>query len=127
MMPDELKNLPKGQFVVMKTGAHPMRTRLRLFLDWGISFGDPYLMPEKAARSVAYADKPSLMRSITATNPRRNEDAASAPSAKSGGMQDTDGPTQAFEADESMQELEQRHGQQKPYNTRRHREQERQP
>ena len=33
MTPDELKSVPKGEFVVMKTGAHPMRTRLRLFLD----------------------------------------------------------------------------------------------
>ena len=36
MTPDELKSVPKGEFVVMKTGAHPMRTRLRcryLFLS----------------------------------------------------------------------------------------------
>ena len=39
MTPDELKSIPKGEFVVMKTGSHPMRTRLRLFLDWGITFG----------------------------------------------------------------------------------------
>ena len=30
MTPDELKSIPKGQFVVMKSGFHPMRTRLRL-------------------------------------------------------------------------------------------------
>ena len=30
MTPDELKSIPKGQFVVMKTGTHPMQTRLRL-------------------------------------------------------------------------------------------------
>lgn len=44
MTPDELKSIPKGQFVIMKTGTHPMQTRLRLFLEWGISFGDPYLL-----------------------------------------------------------------------------------
>ena len=33
MTPDELKSIPKGEFVVMKTGTHPMRTRLRFFLD----------------------------------------------------------------------------------------------
>jgi type IV secretion system protein VirD4 len=33
---DELKSLPKGNFVIMKTGANPMKTVLRLFLDWGI-------------------------------------------------------------------------------------------
>ena len=60
MTPDELKSIPKGQFVVMKTGSHPMRTRLRLFLDWGITFGEPYILEEKAARTVAYANKQEL-------------------------------------------------------------------
>lgn len=64
MMPDELKSLPKGQFVVMKTGTHPMQTRLRLFLDWGITFDCVYEVPEKAARKVAYADKDELERRI---------------------------------------------------------------
>jgi type IV secretion system protein VirD4 len=64
MMPDELKSLPKGQFIVMKTGTHPMQTRLRLFLDWGITFDRVYEVPEKAARKVAYADKDELERRI---------------------------------------------------------------
>ena len=64
MTPDELKSIPKGQFVVMKTGTHPMQTRLRLFLEWGISFGDPYLLPERAARTVAYANKQELQQAI---------------------------------------------------------------
>ena len=64
MTPDELKSIPKGQFVVMKTGTHPMQTRLRLFLDWGISFGDPYLLPERVARKVAYASKQELEQAI---------------------------------------------------------------
>ena len=69
MTPDELKSIPKGSFIVMKTGTHPMRTRLRLFLEWGITFGEPYILPERAARKVAYADKQSLMRSIRAGGP----------------------------------------------------------
>lgn len=32
LTPDELRSMPQGQFVVMKTGCHPMRTRLKLFL-----------------------------------------------------------------------------------------------
>lgn len=60
MTPDELKSIPKGHFIVMKTGTHPMRTRLRLFLEWGITFGEPYSSPEKAARPVAYANKQEL-------------------------------------------------------------------
>ena len=64
MTPDELKSIPKGEFVVMKTGTHPMRTRLRLFLEWGITFGEPYQMPERAARKAAYAGKRQLTQAI---------------------------------------------------------------
>ena len=64
LTPDELKTMPKGQFVVMKTGARPMQTTLRLFLDWGITFGDPYIIEEKAHRKVAYADKQELEEEI---------------------------------------------------------------
>lgn len=60
MTPDELKSIPKGHFIVMKTGTHPMRTHLRLFLEWGITFREPYSIPEKAARPVAYASKQEL-------------------------------------------------------------------
>ena len=65
MTPDELKSIPKGHFVVMKTGTHPMRTQLHLFLDWGITFGKPYILPEKAARAVAYASRGELVQAIT--------------------------------------------------------------
>jgi type IV secretion system protein VirD4 len=64
MTPDELKSIPKGNFVVMKTGTHPMRTKLRLFLDWGIRFGEPYTVEEKAHRKVVYADKQTLEENI---------------------------------------------------------------
>ncbi len=70
MTADELKSIPKGEFIVMKTGSHPMRTRLRLFLDWGITFGDPYILPERAARQVAYADRNALMGSIRTKYPQ---------------------------------------------------------
>jgi type IV secretion system protein VirD4 len=64
MTADELKSIPKGNFVVMKTGTHPMRTKLRLFLDWGIRFGEPYTVEEKAHRKVVYADKQTLEENI---------------------------------------------------------------
>lgn len=38
--------------------------QLRLFLDWGIRFGTPYEMPEKAQRPVTYADKQTLEENI---------------------------------------------------------------
>jgi len=64
MTPDELKSISKGNFVVMKTGTHPMKTRLHLFLDWGITFGVPYTVEEKAHRKVVYADKQVLEENI---------------------------------------------------------------
>ncbi len=64
MTPDELKSVPKGEFVVMKTGAHPMRTRLRLFLDWGITFEKDCPMPKPVVRRVAYAGCEELIANI---------------------------------------------------------------
>ena len=64
MTPDELKSIPKGEFVVMKTGAHPMRTRLHLFMDWGITFGEAYQVPEHGKRKVYYAGREELERAI---------------------------------------------------------------
>lgn len=64
MSADELKAMPKGQFVVMKTGAHPTKVRLKLFFDWGISFGEPYTVKENANRKVEYAEKKELVEKI---------------------------------------------------------------
>ena len=54
MTADELKAIPKGTFVVMKTGKHPIQTKLRVFLDWGITFDEPYQIEERANRKIAY-------------------------------------------------------------------------
>ena len=64
LSPDELKNLPKGDFIVMKTGRHPMRTKLQLYFKWGISFKEPYQVPERAQREVYYAGKEELLMNI---------------------------------------------------------------
>ena len=41
-----------------------MRTRLKLFLEWGIVFGKPYEIMEKSARKVEYADRFTLEEEI---------------------------------------------------------------
>ncbi len=64
LSPDELKNLPKGNFIVMKTGVHPMRTKLQLYFKWGIKFEEPYQVPERAQREVYYAGKEELLMNI---------------------------------------------------------------
>ena len=71
MTADELKAIPKGTFVVMKTGRHPMRTKLRLFLDWGITFDEPYRIDERVNRSIAYADRNELLKSIMEKYPQK--------------------------------------------------------
>lgn len=73
MTPDELKSIPKGHFVVMKTGTHPMRTCLHLFLDWGITFEEPYVVPEKANRTVAYASREELERNLPQARSQKSE------------------------------------------------------
>ena len=66
LTPDELKSLPKGDFVVMKTGVHPMRVHLKLFFKWGIEFDKdhPYTVAENGNRKVQYANKTELMDGI---------------------------------------------------------------
>ena len=64
MSADELKAMPKGSFVVMKTGTHPMKTKLKLFFEWGIRFEKPLQMPDRGSRPVHYAGKADLERAI---------------------------------------------------------------
>ena len=74
LRPDELKSIPKGNFIVQKTGQHPMRTRLRLFLEWGITFEKPYIVPERADRAVDYANREDLERNLPQSNKAENAD-----------------------------------------------------
>lgn len=69
MSADELKSMPKGSFVVMKTGTHPMKTKLKLFFKWGIQFGEPLKMPDQGSRPVHYASKNDLERAILQAYP----------------------------------------------------------
>ena len=66
LTPDELKSLPKGDFVVMKTGVHPMKVHLKLFFQWGIAFDEehPYSVPEHGNRKVQYAEKKEIQDGI---------------------------------------------------------------
>ena len=66
MTPDELKSMPKGEFIVMKTGAHPMKVHLKLFFKWGIEFDEEhqYTVPENGNRKVQYAEKSEIQQGI---------------------------------------------------------------
>jgi len=71
MTVDELKSMPKGQFIVMKTGTHPMISKLKLYFKWGIQFGEPYLLPDKGARAVSYMERDELIREIEIKYPQK--------------------------------------------------------
>ena len=83
---DELKSIPKGSFIVQKTGCHPMRTRLRLFLEWGITFDEEYRVAEQSARKVYYADREALTRAILKKYPPKLPEQQSKRSSKSAGQ-----------------------------------------
>ncbi|MBQ6633764.1 MAG: type IV secretory system conjugative DNA transfer family protein [Ruminococcus sp.] len=72
MTVDELKSMPKGQFIVMKTGTHPMISKLKLYFKWGIHFGEPFLLEDRGARRVEYASRDMLMAAVEQKYPQPN-------------------------------------------------------
>lgn len=89
LTPDELKSLPKGDFIVMKTGVHPMRVHLKLFFKWGIEFDkdNPYTVPDQGNREVKYADKKEIQDGILEKYPPEWKEETPAPSDADGGGQ----------------------------------------
>ena len=73
MTVDELKSMPKGQFIVMKTGVHPMISKLKLYFKWGIKFEEEYRLSDKAARPVSYKDCGELIRDVSLKYPPKKE------------------------------------------------------
>ena len=75
MTPDELKSLPKGTFVVTKTGFYPMKVKLKLFFQWGIRFDEqnPYVVPERENKAISYASKNELIEVIFERYHKNNE------------------------------------------------------
>ena len=65
MTSDELKSMPKGEFIVMKTGIHPMVTKLMLFFKWGISFEDTFIVPENTEQTINYVTKQEIFHAVT--------------------------------------------------------------
>jgi type IV secretion system protein VirD4 len=95
LTPDELKSLPKGTFVVMKTGFYPMQVKLKLFFDWGIVFSkEVYSVEDKGNRKVSYANKANLEEAIVALYP-----------SKSGNIKKAEGKATHVPKDESEPEI----------------------
>lgn len=74
MTPDELKALPKGTFVVTKTGFYPMKVKLKLYFKWGIEFEkEPYVVPLRDSSMVTYASREELTEAIQAKYPPKEK------------------------------------------------------
>lgn len=71
---DELKSMPKGQFIVMKTGTHPMISPLKLYFKWGIKFEEEYRLPDKTARAVSYKERDELIRDVSLKYPQKKKE-----------------------------------------------------
>ena len=50
-----------------------MRTRLRLFLEWGISFEEPYSVPKRENPVIRYAGREELAAAIQAKYPPKQK------------------------------------------------------
>lgn len=74
MTPDELKSMPKGQFIVMKTGHNPMKVKLKLFFDWGIKFETPFSLGSREVKEVKYLNKEQLESAINENYGLRDEE-----------------------------------------------------
>ena len=79
MTVDELKSMPKGQFIIMKTGVYPMISKLKLYFKWGIKFDEEYRLSDKAARPVSYKDCGELIRDVSLKYPPNQRDAGPMP------------------------------------------------
>ena len=54
----------------MKTGTHPMISKLKLYFKWGIKFSKPFQLFDKGARRVCYAERDKLIRAIEQKYPQ---------------------------------------------------------
>lgn len=84
---DQLKTLPKNQWVLTKTHCHPMTTTLKRYNEWNITLDQPFQMPETATRKVHYASTEGLRLSILDKYPQYNR-ASSIPVERAGDVVD---------------------------------------
>ncbi len=73
MTVDELKSMPKGQFIVMKTGTHPMISPLKLYFKWGIRFEKPFILPDRGSRKVSYMERDALFQAVDKKYPQKKQ------------------------------------------------------
>jgi type IV secretion system protein VirD4 len=47
-----------------------MISKLKLYFKWGIKFGKPFMLPDKATRAVTYMERDELMREVAVKYPQ---------------------------------------------------------
>lgn len=100
MTADELKSMKKGSFIVMKTGAYPFVSKLKLFMKWGISFPKKaYAAADQGARKVRYISREKLLRAIAEKYPQERK-APLPPRSRANGGQAMTEPAEATAAQE---------------------------
>lgn len=67
MTADQLKSMPRNQWILTKTYMHPMKTVMKRYDEWGIKLDCPYELPENAAREVRYASEAELFQKVLET------------------------------------------------------------
>lgn len=85
MTVDELKTMPKFHFIVSKTGANPMKTKLDLFFNWGIELNDEYMSDKNEVREVFYAGREEVIEEIRKKHGVKDEEFAEKSAKESSG------------------------------------------
>ena len=61
MAPNELREMPRGEYVLLKTFCRSARTRMPLFSNWGITLEGKYHISERPIRDIEYMDVKELI------------------------------------------------------------------
>lgn len=66
MTPDELRRLPKFNWVVQHGSQHPFISKMPYWTNWGITYDDPFKMPKSEPREIHYGNVKRLKTAILA-------------------------------------------------------------
>lgn len=64
MTPDEIRTLPMGEWIFLKTRNHPMHTTLKRYSDWNIILNQPFHIPSQPLKPIRYASRETLIGSV---------------------------------------------------------------
>ena len=68
MAPNELREMPKGEFVLLKTFCRSTKTHMPLFTEWGITLEEKYHVPERPIREIEYINIRELITRLKKKN-----------------------------------------------------------